>query len=206
MKTIIKPMLTAVFVLLVFTTINAQNIQASLDAAQSSYAANQSLEARENLQQALIDLNNLIGKEILDLMPSSVGDLPINTPEDNIVGGTGFAGLLVNRMYGTQESKHVDITLANESPMLAVVNTFLSNSMLSGLMGSQTGQKKVTIAGYKGMMERNEGDGDYPTVYTVNVPIGDSLFTLESTGFDNDGDVISMAQQMNIDKIASMLK
>jgi len=191
--------------ILTMLSVQAQDIKSSLDAAQTAYAANESLQARENLQQSLIDLNNLIGKEILALMPSSLGSQAVVSDKDNVMGGTGFAGLLVNRTYSSEKTKEVNITLANESPMIAMVNAFLSNPMLSGLMGSQTGQKKVTIHGYKGMLERSDDEGS-PLRFTINVPLDDSLYTFESIGFDSEQEVINMAQQIPLDKIASFLK
>ena len=187
------------------SNVKAQDIKTSLDAANSSYASSESLIARENLQKALIDINNLIGEEILGLMPKSLGGLVVDATKDNIVGNTGFAGLIVSRTYGSNSNKDIDVTIANDSPMLAMVNSFLGNSMMSGLMASQTGQKQITISGYKGMIEKNDGE-EGPIVYTLNIPLKDSLFTFETTGFNNDSEVISMAEQMNLDKIGGMLK
>ena len=183
----------------------AQNIEGSLNTAKSAYAANDELTARDNLKKALIDINNLMGKEILAIMPGSLGGLATNAAKDNIIGDTGFAGLLVSRTYGTDSNKDIDVTIANESPMLAMVNAFLGDSMLSGIMASQTGQKQITVSGYKGMIETSDGE-DGPVIFTINVPINDSLFTFETTGFDNENDVIDMAQQLNLDKIDAFLK
>jgi len=205
MKNSIKLILVSFLCLWSTAMLTAQDIQASLDAAQSSYEGDQSLEARENLQQALIDLNNLIGKKILDLMPAELGNLAANSTEDNVVGGTGFAGLMVSRQYGNSGEQEINVNLANESPMLTAVNAFLSNSMLSGMMASQTGQKKITVDGYKGMLEKSDS-GDGPVTYTINVPLGDSLFTFESTGLDSEGEVTAMVQKMNLSKISELLK
>lgn len=193
------------FAILAVFNVSAQDIQTSLDAAQSAYSSDQALEARDNLQQSLIDLNTLIGKEILELMPEVLGGQNVDTSEDNILAGTGFAGLLVNRTYGDLDNKQIDITLANESSMLAMVNAFLSNSMLTSMMASQTGQKKVKISGYEGMLERGDGE-DGSITYTINVPLSDSLFTMESTGFSNESEVLEMAQQLRLEKIVALLK
>ena len=202
LKYFLPSIVIAIFIL---NNAQAQDIKASLDAANSAYASSESLIARENLQKALIDINNLIGEEILGLMPKSLGGLAVDPTKDNIVGNTGFAGLIVSRTYGSNSNKDIDVTIANESPMLAMVNSFLGNSMMSGLIASQTGQKQITISGYKGMIEKNDGE-EGPIVYTLNIPLKDSLFTFETTGFNNDSEVISMAEQMNLDKIGGMLK
>ena len=199
--------ISTLIVLVIFAALSiaAQDVQSNLDAAQSAYNAESQLEARYNLQQALIDLNSLIGKEILNIMPSALANLAANTQEDNIIGGTGFAGLLVGRTYGEENIKHIEVTLANESPMLAAVNSFLSNDMVSGLMASQTGQKRVTISGYKGLLEKGDDDNGVSS-YTINVPLGDSLFTFETTGFNNENDVVILAQQIKLAEIVALLK
>jgi hypothetical protein len=199
--------ISTLIVLVIFAVLSvaAQDVQSNLDAARSAYNAESQLAARDNLQQALIELNNLIGKEILNIMPSALANLAANTQEDNIIGGTGFVGLLVGRTYGEENIKHIEVTLANESPMLAAVNSFLSNDMLSGLMASQTGQKQVTINGYKGMLEKSDDDRANST-FTINVPLGDSLFTFETTGFDSETDVVVLAQQIKLDEIVALLK
>ena len=109
-----KNILIVCTALLFVFNVSAQDIEASLDAAQTAYDSDQALEARDNLQQSLIALNTLIGKEILALMPNSLGSQKVNTAEDNIISGTGFAGLLVSRTYGDASSKQINITLANE--------------------------------------------------------------------------------------------
>jgi hypothetical protein len=195
-------------IILVFTTIiiaKAQDIQASLNSAQTAYAANNAQEARLNLQQALIDLNEIIGRKILGLMPPTLGGLEVNQDEDAVIGGTGFAGLMVSRSWGTDANKNIDVTLANDSPMLTMVNSFLGNEMLSGIMASQTGQKRVTVSGYKGMLEKSEAE-DGNVSYTINVPVDDTLFTFATDGFASETEVMAMAQQINLNKIMALLK
>lgn len=196
-------------VLLIFVAIltgRTQDITASLDKAQKAYDASSQQEARQELQQALIDLNVLIGNKVLALMPPTLGGLDISKTDDSVIGGTGFAGLLISRTYGANRDKRIEITLANDSPLMSTISSFLSNDMLSGLMASQTGQKRVMVSGYKGMLEKSEGDTDGSVQYTINVPIDNTLLTFESTGFNDEDEVLSLAQQINVDKIVPLIK
>ena len=196
-------------VLLIFVAIltgRTQDITASLDKAQKAYDASSQQEARQELQQALIDLNVLIGNKVLALMPPTLGGLDISKTDDSVIGGTGFAGLLISRIYGANRDKRIEITLANDSPLMSTISSFLSNDMLSGLMASQTGQKRVMVSGYKGMLEKSEGDTDGSVQYTINVPIDNTLLTFESTGFNDEDEVLSLAQQINVDKIVPLIK
>ncbi len=182
---------------------HAQDILASLDAAQSAYAAGNSQQARQHLQQALIDLNVRLGHQVLATLPATLGGLEINQNEETVVGGTGFAGLMISRTY-SNDTKRIKITIANDSPTMSMVSSFLSNDMLSGIMASQTGQKKVVVSGYKGMLEKSDYD-DGTVAYTLNVPLEESLFTLEARGFASENEVLDLAQQIDLRKIAGLL-
>ncbi len=182
---------------------HAQDILASLDAAQSAYAAGNSQQARQHLQQALIDLNVRLGHQVLATLPATLGGLEINQNEETVVGGTGFAGLMISRTY-SNDTKRIKITIANDSPTMSMVSSFLSNDMLSGIMASQTGQKKVVVSGYKGMLEKSDYDDD-TVAYTLNIPLEESLFTLEARGFASENEVLDLAQQIDLRKIAGLL-
>ncbi len=202
MKTIVSTLL----VWGILTAVQAQDITASLNTAQTAYDANNPQKARQSLQQALIDLNVLMGNKVLALMPPTLGGLDANKNDDTVVGGTGFAGLMVERTYGGGDNnKKIEITLANDSPLMGMVSSFLSNDILTGIMASQTDQKRVMVSGYKGMLEKSEWD-DGTVAYTLNVPLDDTLFTFEANGFSSESEVLAMAQQLNLNKIVALLK
>ncbi len=198
-----KLITTTILTLLLLGSSHAQDILASLDAAQSAYAAGNGQQARQHLQQALIDLNVRIGQQVLAALPATLGGLEINQEEETVVGGTGFAGLMISRTYGN-DSRRIKITIANDSPMMSMVSSFLSNDMLSGIMASQTGQKKVVVSGYKGMLEKSDYD-DGTVSYTLNVPLEESLFTLEARGFASESEVLDLAQQIDLRQVAALL-
>ncbi len=200
-----KTIFTIFYIFIAGSITMAQDIQASLDAAQTAYAANKAQEARHNLQQALIDLNVLMGNKVLALMPPTLGGLEANKDADPVLGGTGVAGLMISRSYGST-GKKIELTLANESPLMSVVSSFLSNDLLTGIVASQTGQKRVMVSGYKGMLEKTEGDEEDMVWYTLNVPLDDTLLTFETTGFASESEVLAMAQQLNLPQIAKLLK
>lgn len=201
-----KTIITILFLAGLCPLVQAQDIPSALDDALSAYADNDPQAARQNLQQVLIDLNVLMGNKVLALMPPALGGLDANKNDDTVVGGTGFAGLMVERTYGGGDNnKKIEVTLANDSPLMSMVNSFLSNDLLTGIMASQTGQKRVMVSGYKGMLEKSEWD-DGTVAYTLNVPLDDTLFTFETNGFSSESEVLAMAQQLNLNKIVALLK
>ncbi len=183
-----------------------QDIEGNLATAKSAYQAENYEEARFTLQQALSDLNQVIGEEIQKLLPDEMGGLPTFQEADEMVGNTG-AGVFVNRTYKNSEEpeKTVEVSIMDHSPMIAMVNTFLSNPMISGMMMANSDQKVVKVKGYKGMLEK-EVDENSIVIYTIQVPFGDSLLTVETNSFDSEKDVIAMANAVPLDQIVQLVQ
>ena len=134
------------------------------------------------------------------MLPATMGDLPAVAAEDNVTGSSlGFAGLYVNRTYqGTDKSGKIEIV--SDSPILAGLNTILAMPML---MGSDPNQKRIKISGYKALLQKNSDDTGKIS-WTVQVPFNQSLLTFSCEGFDNENDVIAMANTIPIDKIVKI--
>ena len=86
------------------TCVKAQDAAAKLDEAEKSYSSKDLDNARYALQEALNEINKAIGKDILDILPTKLSDITCNQKDDNVNGAAGFAGLFVNRSYGTSDS------------------------------------------------------------------------------------------------------
>lgn len=181
------------------------DIESELSTARSSYNDGNLEDARFALQQSLVELNNIIAGEILALFPDTMGELPADKKNDVIYGNSGGAGVFVQRLYQTDESKSVEVTIADHSPMYAAVNSFLSNSMLTSMVMNETGQKSIKVNGYKGMLEKTEGDNGEIS-YNINVPFGDSLLTVETEGVTNEDEALDMAGKIPLDKISELVK
>lgn len=195
----IKYFYIALILLLPLLTFS-QDIKSNLNNAENSYSSDNVMEARDHLQTALIELNNIVGKKILEQLPISMNGYSFQSENDLIVGGAGFAELLVGREYGNDE-KSINITISTDSPILAATNAFLNNKMMSSVMGAQLGKENISVDGFKGMLEISEEE----LLVTINIPIGDSLFTFESTGFDRD-EAINMVNTCDLNKIAELIK
>jgi hypothetical protein len=186
--------------LLTFMSVGAQEVTAKLGEAETAYNSGQLDNTRFALQQALAEIDQVIGKEILGMLPATMGDLPAVAAEDNVTGSSlGFAGLYVNRTYqGTEQSGKIEIV--SDSPILAGLNTILAMPML---MGSDPNQKRIKISGYKALLQKNTDDTGKIS-WSVQVPFNQSLLTFSCEGFDNENDVIAMANTIPIDKIVKI--
>ena len=183
----------------------SSNAQSELDptigAALAAYNSGDLDDARFKLMQVMEELDKTIAKMILDELPEKMGNM-VPTGDDEYTGNvTGFTGLYIHRRYENPDNpeESVEITLLNDSPLMAGVNAFLNAPIIGGLTG--TGRKRVRVDGYKGSLQKSEG---YDDVYDVNFPFGQSLLTLNFIGEQNEDAILGMVNTLPISKIAQV--
>src|SRR3954467_1235555 len=89
------------FIVLVAFNASAQDFDKNLATAKSSYGSGDLENARFAMEQMLRDLDVEIGKEILKMLPTDIATRKMNEKDDNVTGGSGYAGgLFVHRTYG----------------------------------------------------------------------------------------------------------
>src|ERR1700741_2753381 len=101
-----------------------QEFDKNLASARSSYSSGDLENARFAMEQLLRDLDMAIGKEILKMLPATVGTLKANDKQDNVSGGSGYAGLFVHRDYGA-DPKTASLEIINNSPLISSINAYL---------------------------------------------------------------------------------
>lgn len=177
----------------------AQDANAKLSAASSAYDSKNLDDARFALQEALNEINMLIGKDILKALPSKMNDMACNTKDDAVSGAAGFAGLSITRTYGA-EPKTARIEILGDSPLLSSLNVLLSMPMM---MGSDPNQKRIKVGAYKGLLQKETSDNTV-TGYTVQLPLNQTLLTFKVDGAFSENEVMSMAQSIPVDQIAKV--
>lgn len=194
-----KTILSTLFAILLGCALYAQDVNDKLNEAQRAYQAGNFEEARFALQEALQGVNQAIGRDILEILPDNLQGMTAVEGSDNVTSANvGFAGLFVSRRYeGDNTSANIEIM--SDSPLVAVVNTFLS---LPAIMISDPNQKRVRIDGYRGMQTRNEYEDR--VTYEIQIPIGSTLFSFNVSGFDNEKTVSDMLNRLQIGQIAKI--
>jgi hypothetical protein len=191
-----------IFFLTVFITmaalLKAQEFNAQLATAKSAYASGKLDDSRFAMQQMLQEIDIILGKEVIKLLPAKLEDKAANVNRDKVTGTSGWVGVMIHRDYGA-EDKNVNLEIISNSPMLAGINALLSLP----LIGNSGDSKVIRIAGYKALVQKN-GEDDKPE-FTVQVPMNSSLLTLTAPGYTQD-QVIKMANALPVDKIAKMLQ
>jgi hypothetical protein len=196
-----KKILSLVFVL-TCATLSAQDFSKNLATAKSAYAGGKLEEARFAMQQMMNDIDIVVGKEIVKLLPMKMDAMNANVKSDNVAANTGLAGVVIHRDYGTGEQT-CNIDIMGNSPMVATINAFLSLPFM-GNSGDGT-QKVVKIAGYKGMLQKSVDTETNKTDYTLQVPIRSTLLTLAVPN-STEADVMRLANTIPVQEIAKLVQ
>ena len=199
MKTYITTTILCICLFLAFQSY-AQEIGPTFSDAKSSYSSGSLDDARFALEQALQQIDQAIGTEILKILPTNLSGMNYNDQEDNVVGtNLGFAGLFVDRNYG-QGEKNAGIDIIGDSPLMAGLNAMLA---LPAIMtqGDQD-QKRIKVDGYKSLLQK-ETNSEGVDSYTVQIPASSTLISLNVTGF-SENEVISMANMIPVTQILKL--
>lgn len=175
----------------------------SLNEAKDTYASGKLQDARFSLQQTLQALDVIIGKEILKILPTELNNFVSQEKQDNVMGGSGgMVGLNVSRSYldKTDSSKTLNISIINNSPLIATLNTFMTNPMF---MNSGGNQKTIRISGYKALLNKRTSDNTI-SGYEIQIPFNQSLMTYTCDGITNETDMISLAEKVDIKSIVAL--
>jgi hypothetical protein len=180
----------------------AQDFAKNLTTARSSYSAGRLEDTRFALEQMLVDLDIVIGKEIIKLLPTKVASLNYNAKEDNVTGGSGtVTGLFVERRYGA-ETKTATINVFNNSPEMSSINTILSMPLIGGMMRDEN-QKVIKIQGYKSLLNKIVDSDTGKTNYELQVPMNNTLVTIKMDD-SSEPEITAVANGLQLSKIAQL--
>ncbi|NJN42041.1 MAG: hypothetical protein HC811_07290 [Flammeovirgaceae bacterium] len=179
-----------------------QEFEKNLTTARSAYNSGNLNDARFAMEQMLRDLDMAIGKEILKILPTKLGDRNFNEKDDNVTGsamGVG-SGLFVHRSYG-EAAKSGDIEIINNSPMITSINAILALPFVGN--SSDGSQKVVKVQGYKAVLNRNENSETGKAGYSLQVPLNNTLVVfnlLEAS----ESEITQLANSIPLSKIQQM--
>lgn len=178
---------------------NAQDFNKQLTTARTAYSTGKLDDSRFAMQQMLQEIDMIMGKEILKLLPAKMHDQNANTKNDNVTVATGFVGTVIHREYGA-ENKMVNLEVITNSPMVTSINAILSLPFV----GNSGDNKVIRVSGYKALVQKTTGENDR-TDYEIQLPMNNALFTLKAPGYSQD-QVIAMVNSIPIDQIAKMIQ
>lgn len=193
--------ITTLLIIISGIQVKAQDVQANIDEARTSYQSGNLENARFALQQALNSINQEIAKEILALLPAEMGNMPMVEGSDDVSGSSyGYAGLYVNRSYARDTTASSSIEIVSDSPLLAGINALLT---MPAFAYSDPSQKQIKINNYKAMLTKSEDDQGIAS-YDIQLPFSSSLLTFQCTGIQDENEVIGMVNTIPVDKIVKL--
>ena len=199
MKSII---ILSCFFLSAFSASAQGDFKTQMTTAKKSYAAGKLEEAHFALQQALQELDIIVGKEVLKLMPLKLDTLAANTKDDRVAANVGFIGATIHRSYGKQNK--VEIEIINNSPLVSALTSFLNSGMFGGMVRDEK-TKAVKIQGYKSRLEKQSENENGKPNYELQIPFNGALMTVRANEMDED-QVLSVANSFPLADIAKLIQ
>ena len=161
--------------------VNAQDFAANLQTARQSYNSGNLEGSRFAMEQMLQELEIISGKETLKILPSALGGLAAKTAEDEVTGGAGFAGAIIQRKYET-DGKTATLEIISNSPLISSINAVLALPFIGS--GTNGERRIIKIDGYKALIQRGS-ETDKPT-YEIQIPLGSALVTVRTDNYTDD--------------------
>jgi hypothetical protein len=183
------------------TTVFSQNFTTDIANAKTAYASGKLEDAHFALQQAMQEIDIIIGKEVIALLPAKMDNFAANTKDDNIMNNVGYMGSTIHRSWG--QNNDVDLSIIGNSPLIQTLNTFLNTPVLGGMM-SNGNNKIIKVQGYKAQLIK-EDNGSGQTNYTIQIPLGSSLITFVAKN-TTDTQITTWANTLPLQQIAKLLQ
>ncbi|HYH16589.1 MAG TPA: hypothetical protein VD794_15270 [Flavisolibacter sp.] len=179
---------------------SSQEFAKQVNTARSAYASGKLDDSRFAMQQMLQEIDMVIGKEVLKILPSKMEEQAASTSKDQVTGTSGFIGTAIHREYGTAD-KMISLDIITNSPLIGTFNAILSVPLIAN-----TGdQKVIKIDGYKAVVQKVSGGTEGASDYEVQLPLHNNLITLKAPGYSQE-QVIKMANTLPTSQIAKMLQ
>src|SRR5687767_12765912 len=124
-------------ILLLVVHIQAQEFTKQMNTARSSYNSGKLDDSRFAMQQMLQEIDMIIGKEVLKVLPTKLQEQNASPSMDQVTGTTGFIGTAIHREYGSQ-NKMISLDIITNSPLIGTLNALLSIPFIAN-----TGDQKV---------------------------------------------------------------
>jgi len=198
-----KVFITFIAVIAFTSTCVAQDFTKAMATAKTSYSAGKLEEAHFALQQAMQEVDLIIGKEVLKLLPPKMDVMEINAKGDNVASNVGFVGATIHRVY-EKAGRKADVSIISNSPLVAMMNTMLNTPLLGGMMHDNK-TKIVKVQGYKARLEKQPGSTNDKNDYELQIPLGSALFTFKVDDC-TDTQILALAETMPLQKIAKLIE
>jgi|SRR5687768_11858036 len=191
------------FILIAFALTMSLNASAQSQAetyikeAQAFLAQKNYAQAQLSLQDAINDINAMIGQQIAEALPDEINGLKSSGEESNSAGmGMMGGGMSINKTYRhpTKNDNEAEVHILANSPMLAAMNMALSNP---AMMGSD--YKSIRVGTRRAIL-KSEMQGSVRHS-EIQIPLSQTLITINARGFASEAEEIAFAGKLDIEKL-----
>ena len=198
-----KVFVTIIAVIAFTSTCIAQDFAKAMATAKTAYSAGKLEDAHFALQQAMQEVDLIIGTEVLKLLPPKMDVMEIIAKDDNVASNVGYIGATIHRVY-EKAGRKADISIISNSPLVAMTNTLLNTPLLGGMINDGK-NKTVKVQGYKARLEKLPGSTSDKNNYELQIPLGSALFTFKVDDC-TDSQILGFAETIPLQKIAKLIE
>lgn len=161
-------------------------------------------DAQIALQQAISEINSMVGKDVLAALPPMINEFKAN-PDDEVVntGGMGMmgGGFTISRNYYPPNNTDMNfkVNIVANSPMIASVNMMINNPMMLG--ANPDAGKSIKVGNRRGLLKANAKD----KTYELMLPLINSLITLNGNMIKDEATFMQLVTKLDTEKIAKVL-
>lgn len=180
----------------------AQEFNTAISTAKGAYKSGKLEETHFALMQAMQELDMIIGREVLKLLPEKMENRASRPAEDQVTSNIGFIGATIHRTYG-EVANMVEVDIISNSPLIASLNSFLNMPIIGGMM-KDANNKNIKVQGYKARLT-GEDRGDGSKNYEIQVPLGSALLTFRANN-TTEAQATAMANSLPMQQIAKLIQ
>lgn len=177
------------------------DVKENLSTAEVVFSEGKYSEARYAMQQAMLGVEMQIGRQILQSLPETIGELKADLKADQVTStGWGWVGLTIKREY-TKDDRLLRFTVTNNAAWAQTVNMYFNNVGYAQTNGGEQTWKQTRIKGIRAVIEYSDDAG-----YKLSAPLGQtSLLLYEGVNFANEQEFMKACEAINIDDIKAKL-
>ena len=182
--------------------LHAQDFKTEISTAKTSYASGKLEDTHFALQQALQELDIVIGKEVLKLLPAKLDTMSTVAKKDNVTSNVGYIGATIHRSYGLGSLNNATIEIISNSPLIGSINAIL-NMPMAGMMRDEN-NKTVKVQGYKARLKKSDNSTGGAN-FKLEMPFSSSLLTFEATN-TTEAAFLALANTLPIAQITKLIQ
>jgi hypothetical protein len=206
-----KLLLFAGLCLLMAPAYSQSQADAFIKEAQGYLTQKEYKQALLSLQDAINDINNLVAQQIAESLPAEInglkadGDSEVNNASMGMLGG----GMQITKRYANpaKQENDVEVNIIANSPMMATMNLYLGNPAMLGseYKSVRLGTRRAILKTEMNDFYDNAGGNKQIRITELQVPLTQTLITLNLRGFATEADELAFANKLDIEKLRTAL-